>query len=153
MAQDSLADPRLPASTIFDRVAAYLGSLDSRGAQTAARSAGNALYAVKLRGAGDTDGVEAAWWIDLRGGPKRSLASGRGDKGPEDAKPAVILTLDDSDFAALVAGRSNAQKLFLKGKIKVKGDVMKAGKIEGVLRKAAAAAAAAGEAAPMKAKL
>jgi putative sterol carrier protein len=44
--------------------------------------------------------------------------------------------LSDKDFGQLVAGKANAQKLFMSGKLKVKGDVMKATKMEPVLKKA-----------------
>lgn len=48
----------------------------------------------------------------------------------------VTLLLSDSDFANLVSGKANAQKLFMSGKLKIKGDVMKATKIEPVMKKA-----------------
>jgi putative sterol carrier protein len=49
---------------------------------------------------------------------------------------AVTLSLSDDDFGKLVAGKANAQKLFMAGKLKVKGDVMKATKMEPILKKA-----------------
>ena len=49
---------------------------------------------------------------------------------------AVTLILSDEDFGKLVGGSANAQKLFMSGKLKVKGDVMKATKLEPVLKKA-----------------
>jgi putative sterol carrier protein len=45
----------------------------------------------------------------------------------------VTLSLSDEDFGKLVAGKANAQRLFMSGKLKVKGDVMKATKLEPVL--------------------
>ena len=41
----------------------------------------------------------------------------------------VTLVLSDDDFAKLIAGTANAQKLFMSGKLKVRGDVMKATKV------------------------
>jgi putative sterol carrier protein len=55
---------------------------------------------------------------------------------PEGKKAAVTLVLSDKDFGQLVAGKANAQKLFMSGKLKVKGDVMKATKMEPILKKA-----------------
>ena len=55
---------------------------------------------------------------------------------PEGKKQAVTLVLSDKDFGSLVAGKANAQKLFMSGKLKVKGDVMKATKMEPILKKA-----------------
>ena len=46
------------------------------------------------------------------------------------------MILSEVDFAKLISGKANAQKLFMSGKLKVKGDTMKALKIEPVLKKA-----------------
>ena len=54
----------------------------------------------------------------------------------------MTLILDDSDFAKLMTGKANAQNLFMKGKLKLKGDVMKATKLEPVLSKVQGAAKA-----------
>ena len=44
--------------------------------------------------------------------------------------------LDDADFGKLISGKANAQNLFMKGKLKIRGDVMKATKMEPILKKA-----------------
>lgn len=46
------------------------------------------------------------------------------------------MTLKDEDFGKLISGKSNAQNLFLTGKLKIRGDVMKATKMEPILKKA-----------------
>ena len=48
----------------------------------------------------------------------------------------VTLLLSDEDFGKLVSGKVNAQKLFMSGKLKIKGDMMKATKAEPILKKA-----------------
>ena len=48
----------------------------------------------------------------------------------------VTLILADSDFGSLVTGNANAQRLFMGGKLKIKGNMMKATKIEPVFKKA-----------------
>jgi putative sterol carrier protein len=48
----------------------------------------------------------------------------------------VTLTLSEADFGNLVIGKANAQKLFMSGKLKIKGDVMKATKLDPILKKA-----------------
>lgn len=47
----------------------------------------------------------------------------------------VTMILSDVDWAKLISGKANAQKLFMSGKLKIKGDVMKATKIEPILKK------------------
>jgi putative sterol carrier protein len=44
--------------------------------------------------------------------------------------------MSEQDFGQLIAGKANAQKLFMAGRLKVKGDVMKATRAEGILKKA-----------------
>lgn len=51
-------------------------------------------------------------------------------------KSDVTLLLSDDDFQKLVSGKAQAQRLFMSGKLKVKGDVMKATKAEIVLKSA-----------------
>lgn len=48
----------------------------------------------------------------------------------------VILSLSDEDFGKLVNGKANAQRLFMSGKLKIKGDVGKATRAESILKKA-----------------
>lgn len=47
---------------------------------------------------------------------------------PEGKKADVTLTLPDEEFGKLVQGKANAQKLFMSGKLKIKGNVLKATK-------------------------
>ena len=48
----------------------------------------------------------------------------------------VNLILSDDQFSKLISGKANAQKLYMSGKLNVKGDVMKATKMEPILKKA-----------------
>ncbi len=48
----------------------------------------------------------------------------------------VTLKLSDVDFAKLISGKANAQKLFMSGKLKITGNVMNATKMEPILKKA-----------------
>lgn len=48
----------------------------------------------------------------------------------------VTLSLSEENFGKLVEGKANAQRLFMGGKLKVKGNVMKATKLDPVLKKA-----------------
>ena len=48
----------------------------------------------------------------------------------------VTLILADEDFGALVTGKANAQRLFMGGKLKIRGNMMKAMKMEPILKKA-----------------
>ena len=49
-------------------------------------------------------------------------------------KPDITIDISDSDFVDLAAGKANGQKLFMSGKIKAKGAIMLATKLDTVLK-------------------
>jgi putative sterol carrier protein len=108
-----------PSSGAFDLIAA---SLSSDAAKKDAIKKGNAIFAFTLT---NSVKVSESWYIDL----KKTGAVGKG-LAPEGAKPDVVMLLSDADFQKLINGETAAQKLFMGGKLKVKGDVMKAAKAE-----------------------
>ncbi|KAK5171165.1 uncharacterized protein LTR77_004309 [Saxophila tyrrhenica] len=124
----SLKDDRFPSSSSFDLIAS---ALQDEGERKDAVKKGQAIFGFTIKKGGET----ADWHIDLK-------ESGKVGKGlaPEGKKANVTLILDDADFAKLMSGKANAQNLFMKGKLKVKGDVMKATKMEPILTKAQAKA-------------
>jgi len=118
----SLKNPAFPSSEAFDVINGVLAADDAE-RQNAVKQ-GNAVFAFTLKNkAGETE----SWHIDLRS--KGAVGKGLGDK------PTVTLSLSDDDFGKLVSGKANAQRLFMAGKLKVKGDVMKATKLEPILAK------------------
>lgn len=122
----SLKDDAFPSSAAFDAINSSLTS--SPADQKDAIKKGQAIFAFKLTNAA---GAEAAWHIDL----KHSGTVARGE-APAGKKADVTLLLSDADFAKMVAGKTKAQNLFMSGKLKVKGNVMKATKMEPILAKA-----------------
>ncbi|TYJ57997.1 hypothetical protein B9479_001356 [Cryptococcus floricola] len=83
----------------------------------------------------NTQGKEAIWVIDLKNEGKVSKGSAK--------KPDVTITLSDGNrfpdtFMGLADGKVNAQKAFMTGSLKVKGNVMLATKLDGVLKSAKA---------------
>ncbi|KAK4645501.1 hypothetical protein QC761_201990 [Podospora bellae-mahoneyi] len=119
----SLANDKFPSSAAFDAINHAISASDAD--RKEAIKAGNAVFAFVLKNkAGETD----EWHIDLKN--KGAVGKGLGEK------PTVTLSLSDADFGALVAGKANAQRLFMSGKLKIKGDVMKATKLDPILKKA-----------------
>ncbi|ODQ66034.1 sterol-binding-like protein [Nadsonia fulvescens var. elongata DSM 6958] len=124
----SISKPEFPASKIFDVIKEQLGS-DEVFKKKAIKQV-NCIVAFNLK---NKEGDTSSWFIDL----KKSGEIGQGataSAGPAD----VSLNLSDEHFSQLVNGKANAQKLFMSGKLKVKGNVMKAAGIEGVLKQAKA---------------
>ncbi|KAI8629939.1 SCP2 sterol-binding domain-containing protein [Xylariaceae sp. FL1651] len=117
-----LSNDKFPASAAFDAINGVLSSSDAD--RKDAIKQGNGVYAFTLKNkAGDTE----SWHIDLK--EKGAVGTGLGNK------PNVTLSLSDEDFGKLVAGQANAQRLFMSGKLKIKGDVMKATKLDPILKK------------------
>lgn len=75
---------------------------------------GQAVFAFKLK---NNAGKEQSWYIDLK-------ENGEVKKG-EPAKANVTLSLSDEDFGKMVSGRAQPQQLFMAGKLKIRGDIMK----------------------------
>ncbi|KAJ5679843.1 hypothetical protein N7462_008087 [Penicillium macrosclerotiorum] len=87
-----------------------------------------AIVAFNLK---NSKGEEQSWYLDLKN--KGEVGEGA---APPGGKADVTLTLSDDDFTSLVTGKANAQRLFMGGKLKIKGNIMKATKMEPILKKA-----------------
>lgn len=61
------------------------------------------------------------------------LKDGKAGKGSAPGKADVTLTVDEETLLKLFDGSANAQKLFMTGKIKIKGNMMLATKLGPVL--------------------
>ncbi|KAL5324115.1 hypothetical protein ACEPPN_008658 [Leptodophora sp. 'Broadleaf-Isolate-01'] len=124
----SLKNDAFPSSEAFDAINESLQS--SEADRKDAIKQANAVFAFTLKNkAGETE----SWHIDLKN--KGGVGKGLGEK------PTVTLSLAEEEFGKLVAGKANAQRLFMSGKLKVKGDVMKATRLENVLKRAQTAKA------------
>ncbi|NWS70930.1 DHB4 enzyme, partial [Crotophaga sulcirostris] len=75
------------------------------------------------------DGKTAMQWtIDLKNG------SGAVYQGPARTSADTTFTLSDEDFMDVVQGKTNPQKAFFSGKLKVKGNIMLSQKLEMILK-------------------
>jgi putative sterol carrier protein len=123
---DSRTPDAFPSSAAFDAINSALTSDPSE--QKNAIKQGQAIFAFKLKNA---SGAEEAWHIDLK--ETGQVAKG---EAPTGKKADVTLSLSDENFGKMVSGKAKAQQLFMSGKLKVKGNVMKATKMEPILAKA-----------------
>ncbi|KAH7111164.1 SCP-2 sterol transfer family protein, partial [Dactylonectria estremocensis] len=112
---------KFPSSVAFDAIQHALSSSEVE--RNNAIKQGNAVIAFVLtNAAGETD----SWYIDLK-------ETGKVGKGPSN-NPTMIFLLSEKEFGDIVANKLNLQELFIAGKLKIKGDVVKAIKIEPILK-------------------
>ncbi|XP_077441805.1 hydroxysteroid dehydrogenase-like protein 2 [Vanacampus margaritifer] len=78
-----------------------------------------ALYQFDL--SGEHAGV---WFLDLKNG------TGGAGRGQPDADPDVVMTMDSSDFSKMFAGKLKPTLAFMSGKLRIKGDMTLAIKLE-----------------------
>ncbi|ODV66989.1 sterol-binding protein [Hyphopichia burtonii NRRL Y-1933] len=74
------------------------------------------------------EGKDQSWILDLKNDGTVKKIDGSLPKSD------VQLLLKDVDFVKLANGKANGQKLFMNGKLKVKGNMMKATAIESVFK-------------------
>lgn len=90
----------------------------------------NAIFELQIK---NKDGVEATWTIDVKNEP-------RVHKGAGSTKPGVTLIMSDEVFKDLAEGKTQGQRAFMSGKLKTKGNMMLATKLDPVLKAAKAKA-------------
>lgn len=84
----------------------------------------NGIFELRVKNA---DGKEAVWTIDLK-------TTGTVYKGEPKSKANVTIILSDDTFKQLAEGKLDGQKAFMSGKLKTKGNMMFATKLDGVLK-------------------
>ncbi|KAF9920398.1 hypothetical protein FBU30_009785 [Linnemannia zychae] len=123
----ALIEPGFESSNIFAQIDGHLKTLSEKErAEQVKKVKGVFQFNVKNK-----EGKVATWTIDLKNG------GGALHKGTVSSlKPDITIDISDSDFIDLAAGKANGQKLFMSGKIKAKGAVMLATKLDSVLKSA-----------------
>lgn len=111
------------ASSLFKEL--NEGLADKSKAQEAVKAV-NAVIVITLK---NKEGKEQSWILDLKKDGTLAKVDGSAPKND------VQLILKDVDFVKLANNKVNGQKLFMNGKLKVKGNMMKATAIESVFKK------------------
>jgi len=72
---------------------------------------------------------EGIWYIDLKSG------TGKLGKGPPPSEAGCTMTMDSDDFVKMFAGNLKPTTAFMMGKLKIKGDMGLAMKLEKLMGK------------------
>lgn len=123
MTESSLAEEGFYGSELFD----FMKSVVDGDAELKAKSIDKvqALTVITLR---NNKGQTKSWLLDFK---KEGNVKKLDGKPP---KADIQLTMSDKDFVKLVNQEANPQQLFMSGKLKIKGNIMKAASIEPFLR-------------------
>ncbi|KAJ3207063.1 hypothetical protein HDU67_007695 [Dinochytrium kinnereticum] len=115
--------PDFTSSTLFAALAKGLAALPPAEKKSLLNKT-KAVFEFDLKNA---KGASQSWFVDLKNGEG---AVGVGKAGKAD----LVVSIADGDFVDLAAGKMNAQKAFMSGKIKIKGNMALASKLEAVLK-------------------
>ncbi|EGW31290.1 uncharacterized protein SPAPADRAFT_61858 [Spathaspora passalidarum NRRL Y-27907] len=118
----SVAADGFNASELWELLEAALH--DKEIAETAIKNV-KAILVITLK---NKEGKELSWVLDLKNEGTLKKVEGPPPKGD------VQLILKDADFVKLANGKANGQKLFMNGKLKIRGNMMKATALEGVFK-------------------
>ncbi|KAI9359076.1 SCP2 sterol-binding domain-containing protein [Pilaira anomala] len=75
----------------------------------------------------NSEGKEEVFTVDVK-------KEGKVVRGKGNVKADAILSLKDDDFVDLATGKLNGQKAYMSGKLKVKGQIMLAMKLDNVFK-------------------
>lgn len=121
---DSLAEEGFYGSELFDFMQSIVDDDPSLKKRSMAKV--NAVCVITLR---NKDGKQKSWVMDFKNdGLVRKINS---EKPP---KTEIHLFLKDADFVKLINNEANPQRLFMSGRLKIKGNIVKAASIELFLR-------------------
>ncbi|KAJ3276856.1 hypothetical protein HDV01_002911 [Terramyces sp. JEL0728] len=120
----SISVPGFGASAVFEAIAKGLEALPADQKAKLVKNT-KAVFAFDVTNAEKTQ----SWIVDLKNG-SGSVAAGS-------TKADMSISVQDKDFLDLASGKLQPQKAFMSGKIKIKGNMGLAAKLEGVLKLAA----------------
>ncbi|QPG73896.1 hypothetical protein FOA43_001211 [Brettanomyces nanus] len=115
----------LKSSTQLENLAEQLSQNQSLSKDTAKNLDSNVSFEVFNK-----KGEKEFWRLNAKKGEKVILKKASGDADEAD----IRIRIDDLNLRKLIRGKQSAQRLFMTGKLKIKGNVMKAAYIEKLLK-------------------
>jgi len=122
---DSLKEEGFAASDVIAHLGSVFSGL-SANERKAQIAKSKAVFQLQIKNAG---GKEQSWIIDLK--KEGTVTKG---EAPEGVKPDVTLIMNDDAFVDIASGKLGGQKAYMTGKLKTRGNMMLATKLEGILK-------------------
>lgn len=112
------------ASKVFENVEKMLKTSDEKTKKDQVSKI-KAVFAFDVK---NGEGKIQSWFVDLKNG------LGAVGTGKPQGRADMTVAVSDKDFVDLAMGKLNPQKAFMQGKIKVKGNIGLATKLDAVLK-------------------
>jgi putative sterol carrier protein len=109
-----MANPDLTAEQLFEQMPSFLDASKAAGV--------TASYLFELSGA-----QAGTWWVKVENG---TATSGKGSID----NPTTTIIADAEDWVKIATGKLNATTAFMSGKLKIKGDMNMALKLQGLFK-------------------
>jgi putative sterol carrier protein len=129
MAPHPLASEGFNASEIFVLMDSALKTVDKAELNEVVKKVQGVFQFDVKNNAGKTE----SWILDVHKAPGVYKPDGK-------KKPDLTISVSDADFIALAENKLNPQKAFMQGKVKIKGKMMLATKLDSVMKQAKAKA-------------
>ncbi|KAI9008103.1 hypothetical protein BC832DRAFT_553111 [Gaertneriomyces semiglobifer] len=120
----SVAVSGFASSKVFEAISAGLNSASSAARLGQVKKI-KSIFAFEIT---NSDGKKQSWFVDLKNG------EGAVGAGPAPGKADMTVLVSDKDFIELASGKVKPQKAFMAGKIKIKGNMGLAAKIDAILK-------------------
>ncbi|GAA5922848.1 hypothetical protein JCM3775_006157 [Rhodotorula graminis] len=118
----SIAVSEIPSTKLFDLIKEGLEGMSDKEKKDNIKKV-NGIFEMNVKSGSN----EATYTIDLK-------KEGKVYKGSAKPKADVTISLQDDVFQQLADGKINGQKAFMSGKLKVRGNIMLATKLDTVLK-------------------
>ncbi|GAA5839371.1 hypothetical protein JCM9279_005920 [Rhodotorula babjevae] len=118
----SIANSDIPSTKLFDLIKEGLEGMSEKEKKDNIKKV-NGIFEMNVK----SGSKEETYTIDLK-------KEGKVYKGPAKPKADVTISLQDEVFQQLADGKINGQKAFMSGKLKVRGNIMLATKLDTVLK-------------------
>ncbi|KAJ3153420.1 hypothetical protein HDU86_005250 [Geranomyces michiganensis] len=115
--------PGFQSSAVFSEIKAGIDAADQAKKDATVKKA-KAVFQFDVKNA---SGNVQTWTLDLKNNLGVSPAAPA-------TKPDIVISISDKDFVDLASGKLNGQKAFMGGKLKIKGNMMLATKLDAILK-------------------